>query len=187
MARTSVPQKPEPIRQETKLSWKPFAIAAVVVAIFAALILFDPEPPGVEFANQGNLHLVDATDAHAEYNSSPASSGPHVGGGFPTGIQDTAVPEEMFVHTLEDGGVVFAYDCPDECDDLVTQLTELAEQGEPRLLTPYSGIENEGVNYRAAAVVWTRVFYFDELDDATRGELETFIDIYSGVDHHARN
>lgn len=187
MARTSIPQKPEPIEQKAQISWKPFAVAAVVVAAFAALILLDPAPPGVEFGDQGNLHLVDATQSHAAYNSRPASSGPHVGGGFPTGVQSEAVPEEMFVHTLEDGGVVFAYDCPDGCDDLVGELTALVEEDERRLLTPYEGISNEGTSYRAAAVAWSRVLYFDELDDATRSELETFMSIYEGVDHHARN
>ncbi len=188
MARTSVPQKPEPAASpRASINWKPFAIAAVVVAAFAALILLDPEPPGVEFPDQGNLHLVDLSQEHVAYNSRPASSGPHMGGGFPTGVQTEQVPEELFVHTLEDGGVVFAYDCPDGCDDLVAELAALTEEDERRMLTPYEDISHDGTSYRAAAVVWTRVFYFDELTDDTRSELETFLSIYEGVDHHARN
>ena len=186
MARTSIPSKAEPAeRERTPFNWKPFAIAAVVVAAFAALIVLDPAPPGVEFPDQGNLHLVDATQDHVPYNSRPASSGPHIGGGFPTGVQADPVPEEFFVHTLEDGGVVFAYDCPDGCDDLVAELTTITEEDSRRLLTPYEGISNEGTEYRAAAVVWTRIFYFDELDEGTRSSLETFLSLYEGVDHHA--
>lgn len=184
MARTSIPQKPEAVEQKAQISWKPFAIAGVVVAAFAALILLDPEPPGVAFADQGNLHLVDITQSHVAYNSRPASSGPHMGGGFPTGVQDEQVPDELFVHTLEDGGVVFAYDCPEGCDELVSELTTMTEEDERRMLTPYTAIENGGTAYRAAAAVWTRVFYFDELDESTRSELDTFLSLYAGVDHH---
>lgn len=169
------------------MPWGGIITGVVVVGAIAALIFFDPPPPGVEFPSQGNFHISSVDEPHAEYNSSPPSSGPHVGLLANWGAHDEPVPPELFVHNLEDGGIVITYDCPDGCDDLEAGLTGLVEEvGGSVVLTPYEGIEHEGVRYRAAAAAWTRVFYFDELNEENESELRTFIRLYEGIDHHAR-
>jgi hypothetical protein len=102
-------------------------------------------------------------------------------------VNPEPIPPELFVHNLEDGGIVFTYDCPDGCDGLKADLEAyVTEAGGRTLLTPYEGIVDvDGNRRRAAAVAWTRVFYFDDLDDAARGEILTFVGIYEGIDHHA--
>ncbi len=102
------------------------------------------------------------------------------------GIHETALPPELFVHNLEDGGIVVTYDCPSGCAELVSGLeTIVTDLGDGVLLTPYAGIvDSSGNARRAAAVAWTRVFYFDDLDPDTRDDLNVFIDLYRGVDHH---
>lgn len=190
MARTSnkstqsaanVPVKKKPV------PWGGIITGAVIVLGLAALILFDKPPPGVEFPSQGNLHLADVSQPHVEYNSTPGSSGPHVGLLANWGVHEEPLPEELFIHNLEDGGVVITYDCPDGCDALKEDLTGLVEDvGGNVVLTPYDGIVHDGVEYRAAAIAWTRVFYFDELTEENESEIRTFINIYEGVDNHAR-
>jgi hypothetical protein len=189
MARTSnkSTKSAEPAPKPKKpVPWGGIITGAVVVVGLGALIFFDSPPPGVAFPSQGNFHLTDVSQAHEPYNSTPGSSGPHVGQLASWGVHEDPIPEELFIHNLEDGGVVITYDCPEGCDDLKADLTEFVEdEGGRVVLTPYEGIEHEGVSYRVAAVAWTRIFYFDELTDENESELRTFISIYEGIDNHA--
>lgn len=188
MARTSNKSAPQPEAAPRKpIPWGGIIVGGVVVLAIGALILFDSPPPGVEFPSQGNVHLGALEEPHPPYNSSPPSSGWHVGLLANWGVHEDPLPPELFIHNLEDGGVVLVYDCPDGCDDLRAGLTSLVEDGGGNvLLTPYTGISHEGVAYRGAAVAWGRVYYFDELTDHDLSEIETFIRIYEGIDHHAR-
>lgn len=190
MARTSNKSaKPaaESSPRKKKTPWGGIITGAVVVLGIGALLVFDEPPPGVEFPSQGNFHLASIDQPHEPYISSPPSSGPHVGFLANWGVHEEPIPEQLFVHNLEDGGVVITYDCPDGCDDLRSGLTALVEDvGGRVVLTPYEGIEHEGVSYRAAAVAWTRVFYFDELTSENESEVRTFIRLYEGIDHHVR-
>jgi hypothetical protein len=189
MARTSnksVKSEHDAVPKKKPVPWGGIITGGVVVLGIAALIFFDKPPPGVEFPSQGNFHLASIDEPHGEYNSSPGSSGPHVGFLANWGVHEEPLPEELFIHNLEDAGIVIVYDCPEGCDDLRSGLTEFVEDvGGRVVLTPYEGIEYQGTRYRAAAVAWTRVFYFDELTDENLGEVRTFINIYEGIDHHA--
>ncbi len=184
MARPASTKKAEVVEQAREIPWKPLAVVAVVAAAIAAIVFFDPQPPGVTFPSLGNVHIASPDQPHTPYNSSPPSSGPHLGVLAEWGTHEDPVPEELFIHNLEDGGVVFTYDCPDGCDDLVAGLTEIVDAGSRRLMTPYSGIQYDGDTFRAAAIAWTKVYYFDEITDDVRSDLETFVDLYEGVDHH---
>jgi hypothetical protein len=170
-----------------RLPWKGISVAVVVIGGLGTLVALDPPPPGIEFPDQGNTHIETPSDPHAPYNSSPPSSGPHFGGLANWGVSSEPIPPEVFVHNLEDGGIIFAYDCPDGCEDLKGGLEAyVTEAGGRTLLTPYEGIVDvDGARRRGAAVAWTRVLYFDELDDATRGEIDVFVQVYEGIDNHA--
>lgn len=59
-----------------------------------------------EFENQGQRHL-EGSEAFDDFNSSPATSGPHAqqpAAWGPYGVE--TVPERVLVHNLEHGGVV---------------------------------------------------------------------------------
>ncbi|MDH3518229.1 MAG: DUF3105 domain-containing protein [Acidimicrobiia bacterium] len=170
-------------------SWRPGAgsyIALAIVAGIAALLIFSPDTPGQAYEDLGNFHLEDPNQPHDPYNSAPPSSGPHLGVLARWGVHDDVIPPELFVHNLEDGGIVFAYDCSEPCPDIVDGLTSLVEGlGDGVMLTAYPGIiDSDGVAHRAAAVAWTRVLYFDGLDAETLDEVDVFVDLYRGVDHH---
>lgn len=184
MARTKKKTGVSTTEPARRLPWRPAAVIALLAAAIVALVLFDPQPPGVGFPNLGNLHISNVDDAHLPYNSSPASSGPHLGALAEWGIHEEPVPEELFVHNLEDGGIVFAYDCDGGCDDLASGLGQIVAEGSHRLLTPHDGIEHDGQAYRAAAVAWARVYYFDDLTEDVVSDLDTFTGLYEGVDNH---
>ncbi len=163
-------------------------IGVAVVAALVALVVLDPPPPGVEFASQGNIHLSAIDEPHPQYNSSPPSSGWHMGFLAEWGVSEEPLPPELYIHNLEDRGIVVAYSCPDGCDELQADLTDFVEsEGGLLVLTPYLDpiVDPGGQEYRAAAVAWQRVFYFDDFDESTRDEVETFISLYEGIDHHA--
>lgn len=153
----------------------------------AAVVSLSPPTPGVAFAIVGNQHLAHQGEPHVPYNSSPPSSGPHVGGGVvPWGEAPEGVVPEQWIHNLEDAGVVLAYDC-DDCENLVDGLRGLlgANPGKRLLLVNHPGIvDPDGVAHRGAAVAWGRVLYFDDLEPDTRTELDRFIRLYEGIDHH---
>ena len=141
------------------------------------------------FASQGNFHLAAVDEPHAAYNSRPPSSGPHVGGLANWGESDVELPPEIFVHNLEDGGVVLAYSCGVSCPVLVDGLRAMLQEFEGRnlLLMPYQDIvDPNGVPHRGAAIAWGRVLYFDELDEGNGEQLGTFVRTFEGVDHHVR-
>lgn len=163
-------------------------VGVAVVAALVALVLLDPPPPGIEFPSQGNVHLAAIDEPHPAYNSSPPSSGWHMGFLAEWGVSEEPLPPELYIHNLEDRGIVIAYHCPEGCQELQRGLTDFVEtEGGLLVLTPYPDpiVDPDGQDYRAAAVAWKRVFYFDEFDEATRGEIATFVSLYEGIDHHA--
>ena len=161
-------------------------ISVTVVAVAVVIIAIQPPPPGVAFADMGNQHIA-AGEAHVPYNSSPPSSGPHLGSLASWGEAAQPVPPELMVHNLEDGGVVLAYDCPAGCEEFLSGLQEVLGDYAARrvLLTPYSGIvDPAGQVHLGAAVAWTRVLYFDSLAGREGRQVRSFINLYEGIDHH---
>ena len=60
------------------------------------------------------------------------------------------VPDENWVHNMEHGGVVFLYNCTEDCSEAITWMTAFVEARPGQtLLTPYSLMES---NF--AAVSW---------------------------------
>jgi Protein of unknown function (DUF3105) len=155
--------------------------AAVIVAVVVGYFAYQASAnrPGVEFPDQGNLHIQTESDPHVPYNSDPPTSGPHLPYLAPWGIHTTPVPRELQVHNLEDGGVVIQYHCPNGCPDLVDKLATIVKGYERQvLLAPYPGLKT-----RIALTAWTRLDAFDEYDE---GRILRFIRAYRGIDHHKR-
>ncbi|HTK88919.1 MAG TPA: DUF3105 domain-containing protein [Verrucomicrobiae bacterium] len=155
--------------------------AAVVVAIVIGYFAYQAQAnrPGVEFTDQGNLHIQTEAEPHVPYNSDPPTSGPHLPYIAPWGVHNVPIVRELQVHNLEDGGVVIQYNCPNGCADLVTQLEAIVKGYDRQvLLAPYPGMKT-----RIALTAWTRLDAFDEYDE---GRIVRFIRTYRGIDHHKR-
>jgi hypothetical protein len=159
--------------------------SVLVVGAAILLVAIQPPAPGLAFPDMGNEHLQTIDQPHLAYNSRPPSSGPHLGSLANWGESDLQIPPELYVHNLEDGGVVLAYSCGSSCPDLVDGLRQRLEDfsGRNLLLMPYQDIvDPDGVAFRAAAVAWGRVLYFDDLSDGD--QLDEFIRTFEGLDHH---
>jgi Protein of unknown function (DUF3105) len=155
--------------------------AAVVVAVVVAYFAYQASAnrPGVEFPDQGNLHIETEATPHVPYNSDPPTSGPHLPYLAPWGIHDVPIARELQVHNLEDGGVVIQYNCPNGCADLVGKLGAIVKGYERQVvLAPYPGMKT-----RIALTAWTRLDAFDDFDEA---RIVRFIRAYRGIDHHKR-
>lgn len=151
----------------------------VVVSIGALLVRAIATPkPGEAVANMGNAHIDESQVGTMSYNSTPPTSGPHIGRIAAWGVHTEPVPNELQVHNLEDGGVMVQYDCPDGCEDLVTQLAEVVSQYRDQvILAPYPGMDAT-----IALTAWNRI---DKLDSFDRDRIDAFIKAYRGIDHHA--
>lgn len=100
------------------MSNKTFLILIIAVALgFGGYIVYHSTSTpkeailGVQHANQGQDHILRGK-SHSAYNSSPASSGPHYndqGAPAPWGAYTQEVPQEVFIHNEEHGGVVITY------------------------------------------------------------------------------
>jgi hypothetical protein len=97
---------------------KKFAIIiAVLVVGFGALVVFNklskPSEPmiGTQHKSLGSKHIARG-QSHDSYNSDPASSGPHYADSSsptPWGVYTEEVPDEVFLHNEEHGGIVITY------------------------------------------------------------------------------
>lgn len=155
------------------------AIGAVAVLVIGALLIraIATPKPGQAVANMGNAHIEESQIGTMSYNSTPPTSGSHLGRIASWGIHTDPIPNELQLHNLEDGGVMVQYNCPDGCDDLVAQLTEVVKQyNDEVILAPYPGMDTT-----IALTAWTRI---DKLDSFDRERIDSFIKAYRGIDHY---
>ena len=156
------------------------AIAVVVTVLAASLVGYFADRAqanlaGVQFADQGNLHVPSADTPHEQYNSEPPTSGPHLPYIAPWGVHTRPIVRELQVHNLEDGGVVVQYNC--ECPDLVAKLKTIVDKYDKQvILAPYPGMQ-----HKIALTAWTRL---DTMDEPDEGRITRFIEAYRGIDHH---
>lgn len=131
--------------------------------------------PGVDAPPLESAYHVDEPTP-VSYAANPPASGPHwpmwqePWGAYPGGL-----PRERWMHNLEHGGVVLAYNCPSGCDDVVAALTTLRDATPPdqyneqRILI----VPDAQMPHRVAAIAWGWRWQGDAVDSAT---VRCFID-----------
>jgi hypothetical protein len=97
-----------------------------------------------EFAEAGRKH-IQANQQAENWNSTPPTSGDHLGSPISGGVYDSEQDERAIVHNLEHGYVVIQYKGIPE--DQVTQLREFVRDrsGDKLVLAPWSGLQSDGV------------------------------------------
>jgi len=153
-------------RRQRTLLWSGVAVVALVALV--GLILFQGRdtpsagnPPvspaaleagrkaagstGIKtFPNAGRDHL-SGNQQPRNWNSTPPTSGDHLGTPLPPGVYDNDQDMRALVHNMEHGYVVIVYKGipPDQVD----QLRKFAEarDGSKLVLAPWSGLEKNGV------------------------------------------
>ncbi len=84
-----------------------------------------------------------------QYPDPPPASGDHNVCWAKWGVHEQPVADENWVHNLEHGGVVYLYNCAEECEQQVKQLAEFVTGRDRALLTRY-----EALPTKFAVVSW---------------------------------
>lgn len=160
------------------MSNRSFVIAVMLLTLgVGGYIIFhqSSKPPeailGIQHKEQSREHIARGTQ-HEPYNSDPASSGPHYSDSnapTPWGVYTQEVPEEVFVHNEEHGGIIITYK-PDLPADQLKKLQDL-------FAPPYSNknfsplkfvVTPRSKNTHAIQLAaWTYTLNLDQYDETT--------------------
>lgn len=151
-------------------------VAALVLGALLVRAILTPKP-GEAVASMGNAHIDESQMGQFVYNTTPPTSGPHLGRIARWGVHTEPIPNELQLHNLEDGGVMVQYNCPDGCSEMVAQLAEIVtDYDEGVILAPYPDMDAT-----IALTAWGRIDTFDDFDQE---RIQRFIKAYRGIDHH---
>ena len=111
-------------------------------------------------------HLASCT-ATGCGNGNPPTGGDHCGFVASCSVHSIAEERCRYIHNLEHGHVVFAYNCPAGCPEIQARLEELREQAKAdafgtrrALVTP-----DPQLPAQVAVMVWGSVYSGDEIDE----------------------
>jgi hypothetical protein len=145
--------------------WPALAAVLATVAITPVLApVIAQDGPGRVMPNRGQEHVAQGTTV--PYQEYPPTSGPHWPVWAKWGVYQEPIPEEVFVHNLEHGGIVILYRCSTPCPETVQELQETfaalpkSKYGHVKVVvTP-----NSRIRTRFALLAWTRLEEFDRFD-----------------------
>tara|TARA_Y100000590_G_C15594764_1_gene967567 strand:+ start:507 stop:1220 length:714 start_codon:yes stop_codon:yes gene_type:complete len=130
--------------------------------------------------DDGREHIEPDNYSNFNYSVKPATSGPHwyspvtpvdVPAPARWGVYESNLPDEILIHNLEHGGIGLHYNCPEGCDELVTQLKDLVPRNPSfYIVSPYNNMER-----KIAITAWRHHLFLDEFN---KEEILKFIDEY---------
>ena len=149
------------LKPERRPTW-PWYLAGVVAV--SGILFWAKNSSGVpqlgqEFANQGQEHIA-AGAKHADYNSFPATSGPHYVAPKPWGAYSYEIDQETLVHNLEHGGVVIQYN-PDLLKVNPSKLEAIQAQFPNKTVVA----PNAKLKVALALTSWRRLYTLDTYDE----------------------
>jgi Protein of unknown function (DUF3105) len=138
-----------------------------------------PATIGQQIADEGSASHIDSSQTPT-YRFYPPTSGQHWGQPYGPAGWTTVGPlvEGTFVHDLEHGGIVIAYNCPtgSDCVTLKNQLQNYVQHRAPLepqfsevkiVMTPYT----RGMTHKIALLAW---HWIDWLDSYNESEITHF-------------
>lgn len=173
------------MQKKNKRGQTAFYLLLIAVGLVSVYLSFGRGGSGLgdEYvASLGNQH-VNEKEEHQAYNSTPPTSGPHLGSSVaPWGVHTEQIPDELQVHNLEDGGVIIHYDPARVDNETLKSLTDFGEgRGDRHLVVePYV---NPTLPSPIVLTAWTRLLRLEQFD---REAIISFIKKYEGRDHHVR-
>ncbi len=160
-----------------------FAVSILAAGAMAGVVFLfsgNKQPvtkiPIVSFASVGQEHIPLGSPPPVPYNSNPPSSGGHFRSPANWKIYDYEVPDQIFIHNLEHGGIWIAYrtEIPPRA---VQQLKEVVEEvsGSKVVMAPRSLNDTD-----IAVVAWTRALKFNlsGSTELSQGELNDIRGFY---------
>jgi hypothetical protein len=150
-------------------------IIVIVVGVFGFIIFGGKNTPkqpqlGISHTSQGGTHILEGAK-HPAYNSDPPSSGWHYNdANAPTlwGVYTQQVPDEVFLHNEEHGGVIITYK-PDLPIDQIKKLQALfAPPYSNKNFTPSKAIVTPRAKdtHPIELAAWTVTYNLDSYDEA---------------------
>lgn len=136
--------------------------ALAALGILVIFVVTRPEPVELQeietFADLGQEH-IDPAGPTPDYNSNPATSGPHAPQPAPCGIYREEVPDVYAVHTLEHGAVLIQYSPEIDVNarDRIEQFVR--DAGTHALAAPRPGLEDPVV-----VTAWTNRLGLEQAD-----------------------
>lgn len=129
---------------------------------------------GESYTEVGREHIPLGQEVPKPYNSNPPSSGAHFPSPANWGVYDFEVPDQLFIHNLEHGGVWFSYK-PGVSNDVVEGMKAIVEEfgGSKIVMAPRSANDAD-----IAIAAWTRVLKLNltggVLTDEQKNEIRSF-------------
>jgi hypothetical protein len=171
----------EHARQQQKLRRRLVIGGLIVLAVgvfvgLLWLVLGSRETVGRNVPLEGQNHVEEGSVI--VYQNQPPTSGPHYPSTAPYGVTEQPIPPGYFVHTLEHGGIVVLYNCPQACPDVVAELRD-AFVKLPRsrqfnrvklVATPYNAMSS-----KIAFLAWGKI---EELEAFDYDQLQRFYNAY---------
>jgi hypothetical protein len=153
-------------RRQRTLLWTGVAVVSLVALVALIVFMGRENPPaankavtpaalqagrqaagsqGVKTYPSAGRNHIGADQQPSNWNSTPPTSGDHLGNPLPPGVYDNEQDMRALVHNMEHGYVVIIYKGIPQ--DQVDQLREFVDQrdGSKLVLAPWSGLESNGV------------------------------------------
>ena len=153
-------------RRQRTLLWTGVAVVALVALVALIVFMGRENPPaanktvtpaarqagrqaagsqGVKTYPSAGRNHISAEQQPSNWNSTPPTSGDHLGSPLHPGVYDNEQDMRALVHNMEHGYVVIVYKGIPQ--DQVDQLREFVNQrdGSKLVLAPWSGLESNGV------------------------------------------
>ena len=153
-------------RRQRTLLWTGVAALSLVALVALILVMGRDEPQatnkavapaarqagrqaagsqGVKTYPSAGRNHISADQQPTNWNSTPPTSGDHLGNPLPPGVYDNEQDMRALVHNMEHGYVVIVYKGIPQ--DQVDQLREFVDQrdGSKLVLAPWSGLDSDGV------------------------------------------
>jgi len=149
------------------------ALVAVLLAAAACSPKPAPPPPAdiVHVTGLANNHVASCTDDSVCGGQEPPLGGPHCGSTLPCRVHATAQGRCQWIHNLEHGHMVLAYNCPSGCPEIVQALSEFQRSTPRTLVTP-----DPKLTTKVAAIVWGYSWSADAVDTAKLDAVRSYQD-----------
>lgn len=176
-------EKRHRMEQAIQRKWRKQVMWGIVILVLGVAIIGgsiwyarwrEKNLPGEYFPSVGQEHIPLGQEPPKPYNSNPPSSGGHFASPALWQVYDYEVPDQLFIHNLEHGGIWISHR-PAVSKETVEQLKKIVEAfgGSKLVMAPRSANDAD-----VAIVAWERVLKLNidgsALSDAQIKEIERF-------------